>query len=738
MADYRKGDILSYKSDEDILKVIQEDFTRSEDKYNPIKTAMEADLGRYWLIWDASNDPTAAEQGAAEPKIGALSALKLPTARAHIDTYVSIIMANLFPENAEWLHARPRPQIGDERNLEEIVEMFRQFRLFQLGEERMNFKRKFKRFVLQGLTTYWTVCYLRWKREGGWKYVGNNIQTEDENIIDTIKRYGGDLGKALGKKVKYDPNLGFEWQGIVTDRPELEVIHTFNGYPDPRGGAEFEQCSFFGDETRIPWHELYANEWKKDDNDGYGSGFYLNLNKLRDLHGSGQSNETREEQMYKNLGDQAGNDPVTNDEAKKENQFRDSIVIRRYFTRTAQIITDQDHKVVIAKLRHEDWPLFNWAWGDEGTFHRQSLMRLVEHLDQEFDSMINHALENWTRINAGTGFVKEGAVHPDYKGKPALPGTLTPVTEDPRQVAMYDRPPDISQSTHLFVDLFERNLEAVSGLGENTLSRYTTGRKKATEVEYVNQAGANRQGQAIIDIEGNVASPLMNAMTKLELRKFEQAVPMAFKSDKGEVFETISKEWIRQYGNLIIFECRGSNLVNQRMMEASGIQNLFTMAAQNPHTAQIANWPWLFVEAGKRVAFLPDPEQVLNPEMQDKSSIPPELELDLMRIGRSIPPRINDDHNAHLQVHQMQLEREMLKVEEGGAPDEKLIQLLQIHIQKTQEKIAQMQQQTPTAATGEAAPGQILSQNTGGTRAANTMSPQAPGRAPAKKEEVAG
>jgi hypothetical protein len=143
------------------------------------------------------------------------------------------------------------------------------------------------------------------------------------------------------------------------------------------------------------------------------------------------------------------------------------------------------------------------------------------------------------------------------------------------------------------------------------------------------------------------------------------------------------------------------------------------------------------VEAAKRVSFLPDPEQVLQPEMQQRISIPPDLEFSLMTMGHDLLPHLSDDHHAHLQAHQIQLQSETMKAEQGQPVDEQLLQRLQIHMQKTQEMIAKMQQQTPTGMPGQAPqPGQLLSQNTSGTKAANTMSPQTPGQAPAKKEEV--
>ena len=733
---FRKSDILSYRKDEDILKVLTEDFGRSEDKYESLKQSMESDLKKFWLIYDTSLDATVSEKASANPE--EISSLKMPSARSHVETFLSIIIANLFPQHADWLHASPKAAYFSDSDigLFDIAEMARQFRMSRLHENNSAFFSKFSQFVLQGLNTYWTVGYLRWHRTGDWVYTGDGSE-QQENIIERAVEAAKRLVK--GKKEVYDPDLGYKYYEVVEDRAEFEVISTFNGFPDPRGGSSFDRNAYFGDELRMSWHELYANQFDPKTNEGFGSGLYTNLDELWEKCGP-TDEKTRDEQMQTNLGEKAATSAVPQEDAKGENADRNTIILRRYWTRNAMIIADKAFKVVIAKKRTDNWTkhLRKWQWGEDTTFHAQSLLRLLAPLDQEFDAIINHTLENWRRINSGTYFYFTGAIAPENRGKPALPGgrgieLLTP----PKDAIFYDRPPDISPSTLQFISIIERAFESVSGLGQNTLGQYFTGGKRlATEVSYVNQAGANRQGQRIVQLERTVLDPLMEAWTILEIQQFQKSIPFMFRTAEGVEPEQITREWIVDHLKQVEFKCHGSIVVNERTMEAAGFLQAFNASAQNPMVAQIANWPWLFRQLWRKVGLETDVEEVVRPDMQDKYSIPPDMEYHLMMAGYDLNPHINDDDAFHLDEHTKQLEDEENRESRTVGRRDDVISKLVEHMEKTNQQIAQKQTVNVGGVPGAASPqlGQMLSPNTPGTQTADLMNPQQPGVGPPQDE----
>lgn len=733
MPDYQKSDILDYKRDKDILRIIEEDFARSEAKYQTLKEDMESDLKKYWMIYDSSSEPSASEMASAN--LEQISCLKMPTARAHIETFLSIIMANLFPQHAEWLYAKPKAThlMDKETNVYQIAEELRQYRLYNLRHN-INYYDKMADFVLQGLNTYWTVSYLRWHRRGGWVYTGQGSEHE-ASMIERIGEAIKHRDASLLKKRKYpDFNENFGFKEIVEDHAELEIIHTFNGFPDPRGGRNWERNAFFGDETRVPWHELYANQFNPDANEGYGSGLYYNLDALWNLAHNTDSEKTPEEQLNENLGDTSAVGTSPKPEDRKQNADRNTVILRRYWTRNAIITTDKDCKVVVAKQRIADWRqhLFKWQWGQERTFAAQSLLRLLAPLDQERDAIINHTLENWRRINSGTYFYNDTMLSPEVRGKPALPGGRgIPFQGDPRTAVLYDRPPDISPSTYQFVQLFDRALESVSGMGSNTLSQFFPGgRRQATEVNYVNQAGENRQGQRIVQLQLQVVDPQQNAITQLEIRHMILDVPFAFKTDRGVAVETIDRTWIRKYAKMVEFRANGAMVVNQRQMEAVGLQNAVGLTSNNQMMAQLVNWPWVTREIFRRIAFMVDTDDAVKVEPPDKISIPPDMELALMKLGWQLDPHATDDHELHLETHEKQLE----EADQNGS-DTNLIKTIMKHIEKTEQAAAAERPSTQVGMQGQASPGQIMSQMTPGTQAANFMNPQIPGQ-PAPTDET--
>lgn len=708
----RQRDPLTH-SDEDILKIMDEDWQRSDDHYDQILTDAQDDWKRYLLIKDTADEPTVGEQGTYDPQAGARANLKLATVRKHLATALSLTMNSLHPNDTEWLHAYPimTNALVDKDQLADDIELYRQFRLYELSSEQMAYWTRVKAFLLQGFIFPWSLSLLNWTTEGRWQR---------------------DTGTS-GETAEYDMNLGYKFNPQYIHRPNLSVLHTANTRPDPRGGMMLRDLAWLLDETRVSWYELYENEF----NPKTGSGIYYNLRKLEEIVGSDDSSQTPEEEMRLSIGetDRQG----TSKQDTEKGAFRNTIRIRRYWTRLGVVTADASSKVVISKRRYERIPLYDFkATVDWSKFESQAFARILCGFDEAKDMLFNYRLNNLSFGVDGVVAFDGTRIHSDSRGKPIHPGTQLEFNGPISDAFDVYRTTDITQTTFNDTALIDREVESTMGQSENMLGQYFGGgRRLATEVQTVTAAASQRGGDMVRDIQDLIITPQQNEITRMELDRLTSEIKIRIGSAANLRYVVITPEFIERMAKQIWFEAKGSDYVNSEQIKAAGAMNASNVLMNNPLTAQILNpiavAQWIIRTVGRE----PKSDWLFKPEAQNVRSIPPELEYILMRQGVELEPGPLDDDQQHLVEHYAQLER-IQKGREKVTPE--TLQRVEQHIALTEQKIAGMIQamSRQMGPVSNVLPGQETSQETIGTQEANLMNPQPSGVGPPQKTGVMG
>lgn len=702
----------------ELCRIAQEDWTRSETHYRDLFTFMEEDIKRYWMMSDPSLLPSHAEQKSAQPQVR--SNLKLSYARSRIETAVSLMMSAMFAGGDKWLSVSLDHDLlqSDQLKRQLIVELFKQHRLRQLDANNMNLVDSIEGFLLQAALTYWSVGYIGWNRSGGWvrrdQYSPSKESFLKSRMNAALKRLKMSRTKS---KNDYDPSSGFVFSDAKHNHPTFNTIHTFNSRPDPEGGRILKLCAFFMDELRVPWHVLRANEFREE-NPG---GSYINLDELWEIT-KGEDHKTGEEELHQNIGEPAAPPPTKEKDENKENtSFRDTLVLRRYWTEHGYFMTDRDFNVVVKIQATDGWPLFKHCWTYDTTFEAQSAIRLLKNHDTAKDATINLRIDAQAASIFGTRFTDMSRISEDDQGTPMAPGAEIGTLGDPSKITFTDRANEVGQSSLQDIQLIENDGDGLFHINDNTLGRYFSSARLATEVQKVDQNQANYTGQKIEGVERTILSPMLNKITSLELLYIDKDEKLSWFDPKvgHNRVMTLTREEFEMYAAAIRYEAIGSRWVNEHDRMAAGILNAFNSTMGNPATAQVSDPVAIHQLIWKFVGNILDPQDLLNADSRDRFSYDPEHEWLLMQQGISLDTHRNDDNEEHRRVH----EQQRIGAEVSGISPS-IINLLVQHIEKTDEAIAAMSTTNPTGMMGMAAPGQDLSQFTQGTQGANLGNPQ--------------
>jgi len=736
MPKFRQRDPLTH-SDHELLRIMEDDWNRSDDHYQDQFDEMKEDWKQFLLIKD-SDRTTVGEQGSYDPEEGARANFKTGLMRKHLSTASSLIMRSLTLSEknyAEWLVAKPRVAFAGEdlQTVQNELEMYRQYRSLMLSAEHMDYYDKFEGFVTQGLVFYWSFMLLGWRREGRW--VPRELSEKDQMAEDFENNVERDEPR---RKTKYDMDRDMVWNPRYIDRADVTILHTANTRPDPRGGMSLLDCAYVMDEVRMSWYELKDKEYDEDT----GEGIYFNLDKLEEAVPFDDSTATEEEQMRQDMGEQPADGVTTSDEDKEKESFRNTVILRRYWTHFGVVTADQTFKVIIGKRRYAKMPLYPFRYSIDWTkFDAQSFARLLRNVDENEDMLTNYRLDNFGTAIDGIVVTNDGVISPESRGKPRHAGSEIKLDGPVAGNIDILRTNDVTYGVLEDRKYNETVATGLGGITENdTGQMFPGGRRLATEIQAVQAGSANRGGQLVERIEQSILTPMMNDMTLLEAARLGTNFQIETIEEKGEyAFPLITPEFVAVMANKIRFIANGSQFVNQREIEMAGIINFANTFGQNPVAQQLINWPALLSIAAKRVAHLPDPDVILSDQARSKISIPPDMEWALMKIGYEPQPQYNDDDDQHMQMHQLQMQRAQLMLEEGKI-DEATVVRLQKHTALTQQKIAQKQQASAAQAgpVATALPGERGSQETAGTLSANNQNLQPKGVRPPVREGVTG
>ncbi len=740
MPKVRQRDPLTH-SDHELLRIMEDDWNRSDSHYQDQFTEMKEDWKQFLLIKD-SDKTTTGEQGSYDPEEGARANFKTGLMRKHLSTASSLIMRSLTLSEknyAEWLVAKPRSAFAGE-NLQTVqneLEMYRQYRSMMLSAEHMDFYDKFEGFVTQGLVFYWSFMLLGWRREGRW--VPSELSEKDQ-MTEDFKANAEVEGEAEApkRKIKYDMDRGMVWNPNYIDRADCTILHTANTRPDPRGGMSLLDNTYVMDELRMSWYELKDKEYDEDT----GEGIYFNLKELEEAVPFDDSTATKEEEMREDLGEQPADGVTTSDENKEKESFRNTVILRRYWTHFGVVVADQTFKVIIAKRRYSKMPLYPFRYSIDWTkFDAQSFARLLRNVDENEDMLTNYRLDNLGTAIDGIVVTNDSMISSESRGKPRHAGSEIKFDGEVRGNIDILRTNDVTYGILEDRRFNETVATGLGGITENDSGQmFPGGRRLATEIQAVQAGSANRGGQLVERIEQSIITPMMNDMTLLEADRMGTEFRIETIEEKGEfAFPLIDSEFINRMVNKIRFIANGSQFVNQREIEMAGIINFSNTFMQNPVAQPFLNIPALLSIAAKRVAHLPDPDVVLSDQAKSKFSIPPDMEWVLIKAGYEPQPQLNDDDEQHIQMHQGQEQRALVALE-ANEIDEATLMRLREHMALTQQRIAAKQQASGAQAgpVATALPGERGSQETAGTLSANNQNLQPKGVRPPVREGVTG
>lgn len=734
------GDVLSSRfSDEDRCKLAEDDWGRSESHFSTLFDDMRSDLEKFWLITNTSNIPTVGEQASPEPDpVGGYSKLKIGTARNLIEVYVALVMSNLFAGNdGEWLKVIPRNILitEDAQKRMTLAELFKQYRLYMLGPDQMRFYDKFEGFVLQKALFYWSTCFVGWKHEPGWvhdphSFVGNPDDVSVENILSD-------------KEIKpgYDQNIGHRHDPYAIWRPDLFVPHTFNTRPDPRGGPDFTDCAFFMDELRLPWEVLRTNEWDKKKNP---HGLYYNLDKLEDIVEGDDSAKTSEEKLRTDIGDVDAGGALGDEKDKKTQSFRQTVILRRYWTSKGYFITDQKLKVVIARRRTPGWILYSDRYSrDPHKFEGQSALRVLRCYDEEIDTLTNLDLDN---VNAAVNAVKviqKAMISSNSKGKHLTPGVEIDVVGDAREAITLMPNTYVPNDAMARIGMVKDEASLAMHLNEPQKGEFFQGGlRKATEHQIVEKYAQSYFNIGLRRTNDGVLKPVLRDISELEyfyasapIREKEEGIYTSmFKGSKEDVdyltelMSVFSHDPLQAYAfvemtpQMIIenilgmdFLPVGSDFIQGEAERRGGVMKAVEGTMSNPILAQIGDPVAIFLEIWRTVGGIRDPERMMGEDGRDRFSYTPEDEWILMQAGAERKTHRLDDHAKHLKVHIIQqLAARTMRISDT------VKSLLDQHIEDTQERLVALTTTNPTGIMTEApTQGQEGSQMTLGAQGAN-------------------
>lgn len=737
---FRQRDPFSY-SDKDMLQVMEEDWNRSEDHYNTQFEDMLADWKRIILIHDKDEEVTAGEQGTSEPQSSGRSCLKGTALYEHYTTFVSMVMAALFPDDAEWLHARPTSVFTKEDLPTQLnnIEAYRQYRLWQLSSERMKFRENFEGFIRQGVGYYWSFLLYSYETRGAM------IEAPEPDAATGIKRYMDKMRRVIkrskSRRGRPDPDEGWMWNPRYYENTSASTLNTFNTRPDPRGGRDFNRHTFLEDEYRANWFDLYEGEYDEKENP---QGQYFNLDELAELYPKDDGTQTSEEEKREEIGEHPADAAQNPEGSESKIRFRDTVILRRYWTPFGVVTADRNFKVIVQKRRYTKMPLYVCRYSFDPTkFEAQSLTRVMRDSDSEVDFLMNMQLDDASTGVDGIPVQDTTRVNPESQGATIVHGKTVKVDGPIDGAFDIISTRGVTQQLWMIRQYVRSNeMPGISGITENMAGRMFSSRRLATEIQAVQQGGANRGGQWVQSVQDDILTPLMNDFNELESARMQNEYLdfIVRGEDEGLVAEfPITQEFVRRIAGLCRFEAQGNKFANQKEMKRAGIINFLNTFGMNPNSAQFLNWRNLTAYGARVLAECPDPEQLLMPDIGAQISIPPELENELiLERGRNLEPQFLDDDKEHLEVHQAAMARAEIDVMlPENDIDSEGIERLMLHLKKTMAKLAAKQQQTaqpgPVSPT---LPGQENSQNTAGTQMANMNNAEPAGVGPPTNQEV--
>lgn len=647
----------------------------------------------------------------------------VPLGRTFVDTLTAMMRGILFPDPYAWLRCEMK---GDQTTMSDMqADVVR--RLLIMRCEQMDYIDTMTRHILQSLICRWSIGYVGWKIEGGYRRL-RQVDVVGVKLIEQIKNMGKKALMRILERMKTDPEFGFVYDALKVDRSDFQLLNSLDTRPDPNGGPRMESSNHFMFEKWTTWDALTEGEYS-------GRTFYGHLQNI-----SKMKKEIQKENAIAGM-------PTESDKAKEsvkgmpnqETPPDNKVLLRYHLTKTSLIITDFEFKYVLFKQRLDGYPLVKANWGRSiNDFDSESLLQVIEPMTYDVNFMMNMRRENQDKSIRDIIAINKRLLDSSVKQVKYGDDVVLEFSEDPRACITNIHPPDVTQAYKEDIEFLFEMIDKVAGMNDNIVGQYySLGRRSATETTDVKEALLTRSGQTIDDIQTYSVYESLAMIYNLEDAHFSEQFALDTFGLSAKDYPLMTRDlFVKIGGNVRIIAQGSAYWQSKRELQAASAQAVQT-ASQNPVLQQEFDVPQLFVDSLK-ASGMPEAEKYRLKRKDTDYTIPPESEHRLIAAGHDTPIGGLDNDEKHLKDHQdyqIQLENGLIDPEEFPPQN---LHLLLVHIKRHEGRLQSMRTTNPTgmAAGGGAPggfPGQELSQLTPGNKTSNLENVQVGGPGPAKE-----
>lgn len=597
--------------DEDIIKLVLDDFSVSEDWRKEPNIRNRRYRKSYF---QKESIPGVSKQKDPGAETDGRSHIWVPLICAFVDTVVAEIGNSIF-STEPFVKIEPTEE-DDEDASKEFENLFH----FRARRSQMDLRRHFEDDGLFQACLYdFAIGRMGWRVESG--YVPSEVSKVKE-IVRAIFRY----------RTKHEKVEMVEVMDAV-DRPEIEFLDTLLCYPDkfaynfngPGASRFFLYIN----------HNNLSSMRRREKTKENPFGFYGNLNKLEETH---YIQKTAEQETQGKDDQQKGS-------------ADDLVEELIYHTPFAQIVIG-NRKVVTHKQKMYGYPFTkmtyvqpNHQWSGVG------LAEGMEHAQLDVNQLYRLRRDNINYIVNAIGvvnraiFAEQGQL--DFRSKPGKMWQIN--MGDPSKAIWYHHPPDTTQTITQDIAFQLSMVERHTGVGENRMGVHRAGgRRTAFEADLVAKGGDTRLGKIARTIEQNNLTDIVMMDYNLEQLYLTDEVRYRILGKHGVDWRTITRKSICHKGSFDIKPV-GTTQEASRTLRLNQFLQSFQMVIKSEALMQLHDLQELSEQLWARMGEK-DPKRFLKTDDKLNYKIPPDIENILLIEGHELGIGNYDNDKEHLGV----------------------------------------------------------------------------------------
>jgi len=594
--------------DDEAVEYINETYTSAQTaKAQSIDRCMRyLDMYQALDVYDERLDK---ETNSLETDENIWSNTYLPVVAARVDTAVCNHYNTLF-STAEYLRYDP------DDDADSLVAMKISAHILSLHKET-----KFKHVAFLSLLGChcfdYAVTMTNWRLEGGY-IPQRNIRIESV-----------DLGGYKMPRRKIDMDL--RWVPDKIDRPEVSVIDYFKCYHDWNAKIGFEDSSFFIDVYQMEMSEL-EDMAQGDDNP---LGVYYNVGKIRE--------KVLEENGWLNTSSKKPIDPAIVDNPLYRTKKVD--IVRCH---TKHHIAHMCGEIIIRRQDTFDWMVDLWrCYHNPGRFAGMGLIQRAERMQYDINGDVNQR-RNLYNLVTDPVFAISSDLESLSGSTTLFPGKcFTFDSERNAEELIHVHQPSIGPPPNAMQDLgLEISMiDDITGINENMLGNFASGRRTAREVSNVASGSASRFMCTSDMYEELVLESIYMKEFKLSQLLMTRAARFKHYGEEGVYSVVVTPEDYKLTGSGR-FRAKGSKTLRDDAIKTQQFMSAmqFVVPFQQYHNIPaILKELWMHLSPENAAKFVKDPAA-------NAHNIPQQIEIEIMIKGRTVQVSPANNDQEHLQI----------------------------------------------------------------------------------------